>query len=74
MHGGEFQRVFLSLIGSILIVTESESLDKPLMLITLDGLAVKKYETEENGFGIEISHRDGIYPQKVFTLLDNVLQ
>lgn len=38
------------------------------MVICLEGLAAKRIFEVENGLGIEISHRDGIYPEKRFFL------
>jgi hypothetical protein len=34
------------------------------MAICLEGLAVRRIFERETGFGIEISHRDGVYSEK----------
>lgn len=51
---------------SILAVCETESLEQPIMIICLEGLAVRRIFEIEAGFGIEISHRDGVYRDKKF--------
>lgn len=45
----------------------------PYMLICLDGLIAKPLFEESNGYGIEISHREGIYESKRFYLLNKDL-
>ena len=36
------------------------------MVLCLEGLAVKRIFEDETGFGLEISHREGIYKEKKF--------
>lgn len=62
------------LLNSVLIVTEQSNPTTPLHLIILEGLAVKSYFSDERGHGIEITHRDGIYPNKIFTFVNERLQ
>lgn len=57
-------KVKLYLQHSILVVCQEKRLEKPIMIICLEGLAVRRIYDMENGFGIEISHRDGIYVEK----------
>lgn len=57
-------RLFLQ--HSILAVCESQNLEQPLMVICLEGLAVRRIFEIETGFGIEVSHRDGVYRDKRF--------
>jgi serine/threonine protein kinase len=40
----------------------------------LEGLIVRRYCSAEDGFGLEFSHRDGIYPEKRIYLRDEALQ
>lgn len=41
---------------------------EPVYIVCLDGLSVRKLFDQKMGFGIEISHRDNIYPLKVIYL------
>ena len=67
-------RVKVRLLHSILVVEEEEEPQSVLQIICLDGLAVKKIYEVENGFGIEISHRDGIYEERrIFFLNEGLL-
>ena len=56
-----------------MIVCEEEDPENPIMIICLEGLSVKKMFEPTNGHGIEISHRDGIYPMKKFFFLNENL-
>ena len=71
---GKMFRVKVRLLHSILVVEEEEEPQSVLQIICLDGLAVKKIYEVENGFGIEISHRDGIYEERrIFFLNEGLL-
>lgn len=71
---GKEKRCTISLLNSVLVVAEGPDSVMPMMLIPLEGLAVKKYFAEDRGYGIEISHREGVYPVKMFTFLHESLQ
>ena len=53
-------RLFLQ--HSILVVCAQGAEEQPLLVVCLEGLAVRRIYEIETGFGIEISHRDGVYP------------
>jgi hypothetical protein len=57
-------RLFLQ--HSILVICLVSELEQPIMVICLEGLAVRRIFEIETGFGIEISHRDGVYKDKKF--------
>lgn len=52
------------LLHSILIACEESNMEFPIMAVCLEGLAVRRIFEGEIGFGIEISHRDGVYREK----------
>ena len=62
--------VLITLLHSSLIVCEQNDRENPVLIICFDGLAVKPIYKEENGHGIEITHRDGIYQSRIFYFLN----
>ena len=52
LPAGKTAEIQLSLLRSMLIVTQKNSMGAPLMLISLEGLAVKPYFHEIRGSGI----------------------
>ena len=59
-------KVILFLLHSILVVCGVNDLEMPIMIICLDGLEVSKTYGADLGFGIKISHRNRVYPEKNF--------
>jgi hypothetical protein len=62
----QLDKVKLYLHHSILAVCGAGNLEHPVLVVCLEGLAVKRIFEVEGGFGIEVSHRDGIYHEKKF--------
>lgn len=57
----------------MLVVCKEKRPETPSRVICLDGLAVRKTFDLANGFGFEISHRDGVYENKKFFLKDEAV-
>lgn len=60
-------KVKLFLVNSILVAADNSKPERPISVICFDGLTVKRVYELENGFGFEITHRDGIYiPKRIY--------
>lgn len=55
------KRVYAILIGDMLIIADNfKTRRNPTKVVCLDGLTMRELR-DENGFGIELSHRDEYY-------------
>ena len=60
----KFIKVQALLIHSIIIIAHDDQLDEPYETICLEGLAVDIVDTKDQGHGIAITHRDGLYSKR----------
>jgi hypothetical protein len=65
--------VVLHLQQSLLVICEEQHPERPLCVLCMEGLSVRRCCSEEDGFGFEVSHRDDIYPLKRIFLRDEGL-
>lgn len=56
-----------------MVASRTESLSHPLMIVCLEGLSVRRIFDDKAGFGIEVSHRDGVYHEKQFFFKNEAL-
>ena len=60
--------IHMYFLDSTIIICKEIDPEHPIMIVCLDGLEVKRTFDKNKGFGIEISHRDGLYHSKTIYL------
>ena len=63
-----FEIVHMYFLDSTIIICKETNTYHPIMIVCLDGLEVKRTFDKNKGFGIEITHRDGLYDSKTVYL------
>ena len=67
VEGDNKTKVRLFLVNSILVAADHNRHERPISVICLEGLTVKRVYDLQNGFGFEVTHRDGIYiPKRIY--------
>lgn len=70
----KFKKVVIFLLNSILIFCEESQLETPVLIVCLEGLTVKDIFEEGHGYGIEIYHREDLYPTRKFFVVNKSMQ
>lgn len=74
LKDNKMKKVVIFLLNSILIFCEESQLDTPVLIVCLEGLVVKDIFEEGNGYGVEIYHREDLYPTRKFFLVNKNVQ